>query len=219
MEGYGILQVRDAFPIPLYTEEAVYEDREGRVVHPVTQALDAYGITSEITGAPRYYYRRYFISDLLSGGVGMAYGMSGVSPTYGNRQRYTVGLPDGGNAVGYRDLPRIEAFFKKHHWNANQVVPLDPHIVNTKSTPSDDPLSPDLGLNRAKLCRLGDTKCWFAYNPYPTDLEVRDVPPGLPIEVWIPSTGVSYSAGLTSPEGRIPKPAEANQDYLLVIGE
>jgi hypothetical protein len=225
MEGFGHLQHRPHFVKPMYTGEAVYEHTNKTVTHSIMRELDAFGMRQEITTNPRYYYRRYMYSVVLSGGVGVTYGLQGDSPyldDLGNPiQRWGTGHPnsqDGRDgAEGYKDLRKAVNYFTAKGLNVNSLVPSDTKITNGLSTPSTHVLSEDLGLKRAKFASVSGQNAFYAYNPYHTDLTITGIPADLRIDILNPQTGQVYSGGQTTGGTFFPKPTPFVGDYLLHI--
>jgi Protein of unknown function (DUF4038)/Domain of unknown function (DUF5060) len=225
IDGFGFLQHRPHFSIPMYVGEPIYETTNGMISYS-TSELDKWGMAKEIINDPAYYYRRYAWSALLSGGVGIAYGLTGNSIYRDNfgivLQRWASGLPasaDGkDSAVGFKDIRRALDFFGSQGIDVNQLIPDDTRINNGFSTPSTDVLSSQIGLKRAKFASVSGQNKYFAYNPYSTDLTIVGIPSGLPMRIIDPKTGNVYSIGYTSGGTQFGKPAQFSGDYVLEIG-
>jgi hypothetical protein len=224
MEGLGILQHRPHFPAPMYIGEAVYETTDRKLKSPADE-LDAVGIRDQILQDPRFYYRRYTYSVILSGGTGLTYGLQGDSSytdSLGRHiPRWSTGLPwsrDGRNgAGGFKDMKRALDYFRAKRLDVNALVPDDTRVSNGVSPSSTDVPSESPGLRRAKFARLGGENRYFAYNPYFTDLAISGIPAGLRIEILDPQTGAIYAGGRTDGGTVFKKPTQFAGDYLLYI--
>lgn len=227
MEGFGILQHRPHFIMPLYVGEAVYEGTNQTVTHDIMQELDAFGMRDEIVHAPRFYYRRYTYSVILSGGVGMTYGLTGASVYKDKRgsylPRWRTGIPPSkdrrNGAEGFKDIKRALAYFRAKSLDSNQLQPDDTRVNNGFSLPNSDELSRDLGLKRAKFAKLAGAHTYYIYNPYHTSLTISGIPAGLSIEIFNPQTGDTYHGGQTHGGTVFNQPSQFVGDYLLYITE
>ncbi|WP_447980683.1 apiosidase-like domain-containing protein [Candidatus Nitrospira bockiana] len=223
MEGYGILQHRPHFDVPMYVGEAVYENTDHTVGHSVTAELDEAGLRHEVISNPRFYYRRYVVSVILSGGLGMTYGLQGLSAYRDDQntvlKRYATGHPasqDGKHgAEGYKDMRKVLAYFRAKRLDLNTLDPDDTRINNGFSSASSNVLSRRIGLKRAKFARVHGCEEYYAYNPYHTDLTITGIPAGLSIEVFNPQTGAVYPGGQTNGSTRFSRPSEFAGDYVL----
>jgi hypothetical protein len=227
MEGFGILQHRPHFTIPMYISEAVYEDTNQTVTHGIMHELDAFGMHDEIVHDPRFYYRRYTYSVILSGGVGMTYGLTGASVYKDKRgsylSRWDTGIPPSqdrrNGAEGFKDIKRALDYFRAKGLEINQLQPDDTRINNGFSLPNSDELARDLGLKRAKFAQLAGAHTYYIYNPYHTHLTISGIPAGLSIEIFNPQTGDTYHGGQTHGGTVFSKPSQFVGDYLLYITE
>lgn len=227
MEGFGILQHRPHFNMPMYVGEAVYEKTDNTVIHSVTRELDYAGMRDEIVSNPKFYYRRYVASVILSGGIGITYGLQGHSIHRDNHntvlERYLTGYPpsqDGRNgAEGYKDVKKVLDYFRAKRLDVNRLDPDDTRINNGFSQKSSNVLSRRIGLKRAKFASIKERHEYYAYNPYHSDVTIIGIPPGLPIEIVDPKTGSIYSAGQTNGSTLFTKPSQFAGDYLLHIGQ
>jgi hypothetical protein len=225
MEGLGILRHSLYFTMPMYTGETIYEATDSTLQYPHHAELDEAGIRNEIVNNPRFYYRRYTWSVLLSGGMGVTYGLSGASVYRDNTDcsisRWSSGLPasaDGLNgAVGYQDIKRAVDYFSAQAIDPNQLIPDDRRINNGFSTYSSDVLSPALGIKRAKFAQIVAKNEFYAYNPYSTNLTIMGIPAGLSIQAIDPKTGNAFDEGATDGGTSFAKPSQFSGDYVLHI--
>jgi hypothetical protein len=224
MEGFGILQHGAHFKMPMYVGEAVYENPDSTVVHGFRE-LDYAGIRHEIVTNPGFYYRRYAASVILSGGLGITYGLQGHSVYHDSSNsilaRYFTGYPaseDGKDgAEGYKDIRKVLDYFRAKRLDVNKMQADDTRINNGFSRTDSNVLSRRLGLKRAKFARIEGRDEYYAYNPYHTDVTITGIPAGLSIEIANPQTGETYQAGKTNGGTNFKKPSQFSGDYLLQI--
>lgn len=225
LEGFSVLQHRPHFTLPTFPHEFPYEHTNNTITHTNSSPLATFGIESEVENNPRFTMRRAMYSSILSGGVGLTYGLQGES-IYLNAagvrmQRYETGYfesQDGlDGANGYKDLRKAVNYFTAKNLDVNTLTPNDTRINNGFSTATTNVLSANLGLKRAKFASVSGKQTFYAYNPYHTNLTITGIPADLRIEILNPQTGTVYSGGQTDGGTFFPKPTQFVGDYLLYI--